>query len=285
QFAVWYALFPAYFADDQKRVDRSALVVFALIGALCMVSFNNMIMLFLGIEILSVSLYVLAGSEKLRLDSNEAALKYFLMGAFATGFLLFGIALTYGATGSFDLQVISQAVAANPSSSNMMLVSGLFMLLVALVFKVSAAPLHFWAPDVYQGSPMPVTAFMSTVVKTAAFAAFFRLFFVAFSPLVGSWTLTLSVISGVTILIGNVAAVAQSNLKRMLAYSSVAHAGYLTMAVVAMNDQASSSLFFYAVAYSLSSLSAFSILLIVSGANGIETTEAFRGLARKSPLL
>lgn len=281
----WFLLSSSFFSSESNAVDRSALVVFSLIGALCMASFANLIMLFLGIEILSVSLYVLAGSEKSNLASNESALKYFLMGAFATGFLLFGIAMVYGATGSFDLVAIAEAVSAIGSSQSPLLITGLFMMLIAMTFKVAGAPFHYWAPDVYQGAPTPVTAFMSTVVKTAAFAAFFRLFQTAFVSISGEWAQTLSVIAGLSILLGNLSAVAQTNIKRMLAYSSIAHAGYMLMAVVSMSAVAQGSLFFYATTYAVSSLSAFFILLIISNKTGTETTDGFRGLARKNPML
>jgi NADH-quinone oxidoreductase subunit N len=282
---VWLLLSSGFFQEPSTEVDRSALVVFALIGAVCMVNFNNMIMLFLGIEILSISMYILAGSEKNNLSSNEAALKYFLMGAFATGFLLFGIALMYGATGSFSLSQIATSVATISPQNSILVTVGLFMLVIAMAFKVSAAPFHFWAPDVYQGSPTPVTAYMSTVVKTAAFAAFFRLFNTCFAVNAGVWSETVMVISALTMLLGNIGAAAQSNIKRMLAYSSVAHAGYMLLAILALNGLAAGSMFYYATAYSISSLLAFFILYTVSNKTGLETVDAFRGLSRRSPVL
>mgnify|MGYP003338824472 FL=1 len=158
---IWFLLFPSFFSNENNKVDHAALTVFALTGAICMVSFNNMIMLFLGIEILSISMYILAGSNKADLSSNESALKYFLMGAFATGFLLFGIALVYGFTGSFELPAIAEKLTSGARSP--MLTVGMLLLIIAMAFKVSAAPFHFWAPDVYQGAPTTVTAQMSTV--------------------------------------------------------------------------------------------------------------------------
>lgn len=281
----WFVMSPEFFHERSSEIDHFALIVFALIGAVCMVNFNNMIMLFLGIEILSISLYILAGSKKSDLSSNEAALKYFLMGAFATGFLLFGIALVYGSTGTFDTTRIGQFVATNGLSGSIILTAGMLMILVAMAFKVSAAPFHFWAPDVYQGAPTVVTAFMSTVVKTAAFAAFLRLFATAFSSVPDSWNQTLWIIAALTILVGNIAAAAQTNFKRLLAYSSVAHAGYMILAVLAMNPASDNSLLFYTTAYSLSSLTAFAILLIISRATGSETIDSFRGLSKRSPFL
>lgn len=282
---LWFLLSNKLFFDPATEVDHSALVVFALIGAVCMTMYSNMIMLFLGIEILSISMYVLAGSDKTNLASNESALKYFLMGAFATGFLLFGIALTYGATGSFALDTIGDKVAQGLGANTTMLTCGLLLLLIAMSFKVSAAPFHFWAPDVYQGAPTAVTSYMSTVVKTAAFAAFLRLFSTIFSSNAEVWSSTLWAIAALTILLGNIAAAAQENIKRMLAYSSVAHAGYMLIAILAMNQFAAGALFFYTVAYSLSSLLAFTILLIISQKTGTESVTGFRGLFKSNPVL
>jgi NADH-quinone oxidoreductase subunit N len=282
---LWFMVSPGFFKDESSKSDHFTLVLFALTGGVLMTSFNNMLMLFLGIEILSISMYILAGSNKKNLASNEAALKYFLMGSFATGFLLFGIALIYGATASFDIEVIGNQISSGSLASSWMLYTGILLMLVAMAFKVSAAPFHFWAPDVYQGAPTVITAFMSTVVKTAAIAAFFRLFAHSFAGFSESWQTTLMVISGATILIGNITAVYQTNVKRMLAYSSIAHAGYMLLAIVAMNAEASSSLLFYTIAYSFSSIASFTILLLVSNSTGSESIESFYGLAKKNPFL
>lgn len=282
---IWCVMSPGFFRDVSNESDHFALIVFALIGAQAMVTFGNMIMLFLGIEILSISLYVLAGSNKSDLSSNEAALKYFLMGSFATGFLLFGIALIYGAAGSFNNAQILAYTSQNGASGSVMIYAGLLMMLVALSFKVSAVPFHFWAPDVYQGSPTVITAYMSTVVKTAAFAAFFRLFLGTFSGSTALWSTTLSVIAAATILLGNLTAVYQTNFKRMLAYSSISHAGYMILAILAMNASAPSSLLFYTTAYSVSSITAFALLLLISHKTGSDSIASFNGLAKKNPLL
>jgi NADH-quinone oxidoreductase subunit N len=266
---LWTLLSADFFKDESNKVDHLALVVFALTGAVCMVQFSNMIMLFLGIEILSVSLYVLSGSRKSDLSSNESALKYFLMGAFATGFLLFGMALVYGGTGSFDLQQVSIALQGGASTGSLVH-AGILLLLIGMSFKISAAPFHFWAPDVYQGAPTQVTAFMASVVKTAAIAAFLRLFTLGFSEQPGMWAPTLWAISALTILIGNIAAAAQKNVKRMLAYSSIAHAGYMLLAVLAGNKGAATPLLFYTVSYGVSSLLSFYILLTISNKTGTD---------------
>lgn len=281
----WCLMSPEYFTEPSSESDHFALIVFSLIGTMVMVTFSNMIMLFLGIEILSISLYILAGSNKKNLASNEAALKYFLMGSFATGFLLFGIAMIYGVTGSFNLAAISSFIAQSAGQNSVMMLAGILMMMIALSFKVSAAPFHFWAPDVYQGSPTVITAFMSTVVKTAAFAAFFRLFLHTFSGTPSIWAPTLMIISGLTILVGNITAVYQTNFKRMLAYSSISHAGYMVLALLAMNQSAPSSLLFYTAAYSISSITAFVILLLISHKTGNDDIKSFNGLAKKNPFL
>ena len=282
---LWFIVSPGFFLDETSKSDHFTLILFALTGGILMTSFNNMIMLFLGIEILSIAMYILAGSNKKSLASNESAFKYFLMGSFATGFLLFGITLIYGATGSFDLDVITTQISSGNLNSSVMLFMGILLIMIAMVFKVSAAPFHFWAPDVYQGAPTVITAFMSTVVKTAAIAAFFRLFVHTFTAMADVWQMILMIISAATILVGNVTAVYQTNVKRMLAYSSIAHAGYMIMAIVAMNEAASSALLFYALAYSVSSIASFTILLMVSNSSGNESIESFHGLAKKSPFL
>jgi NADH-quinone oxidoreductase subunit N len=229
-------------------------------------------------------MYILAGSNKRSPASNEAALKYFLMGSFATGFLLFGIALIYGLTSSFNLTVIANSIS-QISGSSKMLDAGVLLIMIAMLFKVSAAPFHFWAPDVYQGSPTIITVYMSTVVKTAAFAAFLKLFMILFGGMQGLWSSSLWIISAATILIGNITAVFQTNIKRMLAYSSISHAGYMLLAILAMNNSSASSLLFYTLAYSLSSLSSFAILLLVNKSLGSESLESFYGLAKKNPLI
>jgi NADH-quinone oxidoreductase subunit N len=316
---LWFVMSPEFFHEPTSRVDHFALIIFALIGGQLLTSYSNLLMLFLGIEILSIPMFILAGSNKSNLQSNEAALKYFLMGAFATGFLLFGIALIYGATGSFHLQNIAQFISAQQGNIPPMIIVGVLLIygatgsfhlkniaefisaqqgnispmitvgvllmLVGLAFKVSAAPFHFWAPDVYTGSPTVVTAFMSTVVKSAAFAGFFRLFYTCFATSNAAWTNTIWALAALTIIIGNVTAVYQTNFKRMLAYSSIAHAGYMLLAILAMNQYAQGSILFYATAYSVSSLTAFAVLLLVSHVTKNDSIDSFNGLAKKNPLL
>src|SRR6478609_6018852 len=209
-----------------------SILMFSLVGAVMMVSYENIIMLFLGIEILSIAMYVLAGSHKKELRSNEAALKYLLMGSFATGILLFGVALIYGASGSFNITEIASFSASTTAPGLMpMMQVGILLVLIGVCFKIGAAPFHFWTPDVYEGTPTLFTAYMSTVVKTAGVAAFYKLVWAVFPGLNEFWYPTLAAITVLTLIIGNVGAAVQTSFKRMMAYSSIAHAGYLLIAL------------------------------------------------------
>jgi NADH-quinone oxidoreductase subunit N len=263
--------------------DNYALILFSVCGALCMFSFTNMVMLFLGIEILSIPLYVLAGSRRDDLASNEAALKYFLMGAFATGIMLFGITLIYGATGTFDTASIGRAISAGTASASLSK-TGIILILIGLSFKVSAVPFHFWAPDVYQGSPNLITAFMSTVVKTAGFAAFYRLFSTSFVGLSEFWQVSVAVVAALTMTLSNFTAIFQQDFKRMMAYSSISHAGYLMMAVLVAGQPGSAgAILLYALTYSVASICAFAAYMVVAEPNSDGTFGAFNGLAKKQP--
>jgi NADH-quinone oxidoreductase subunit N len=275
-----------YFEKISSHVaEYYAIILFSLAGIIVMVSYNNLTMLFIGIEIMSVSLYILAGIKKNDFASNEAALKYFLMGAFSTGFLLFGIALIYGTTGSFNLEAIRDWVVAHPRGVDPMLGTGIMLIIVGLCFKVGAAPFHFWTPDVYEGSPTLITAFMSTVVKTAGFAAFLRLFAECFAPMADFWMPALLIITILTLFIGNITALYQQSFKRMLAFSSISHAGYLLFAIVAIGASSASSVFIYATAYSIASIIAFAALILVQQQSGSDNFESFNGLAKKNPFL
>jgi NADH-quinone oxidoreductase subunit N len=242
-------------------------------------------MLFLGIEVLSICLYILAGSNFKNIFSNEASFKYFLMGSFATGFLLFGIALIYGVTVSFDLNVIASVIADGSGENTTWLYAGIFLMIVGLAFKISAVPFHFWAPDVYEGAPTVVTAFMSTIVKIAAFAAFFRLFSVCFEPVHSEWVDIIQIITVATLLVANITAVYQHSVKRILAYSSVAHAGYLLISLVALNDISASAILYYVIAYAVASITAFTVLHNVESNNENAVVDSFNGLAKRNPYL
>jgi NADH-quinone oxidoreductase subunit N len=283
---LWFISAMDYFMDDTNFSDHFALVLFTLTGGFLLVSFTNMVMLFLGIEILSIPLFVLVGSNKTKIKSNEAAFKYFLLGSFASAFMLFGITLIYGSTGSFNLAdittFINQAKSVPP-----MVFAAMLLMLAAMAFKVSAAPFHFWAPDVYQGAPTNITAFMATVVKTVAFAGFFRLFQSTFSSMQSEYVLVLSILSALTLLISNITAAVQTNVKRMLAYSSVSHAGFMLIAILTLSTGHSANLLlYYALAYSISSITAFSVFKHVKiHAQGEELIDTFKGLIKKNPLM
>lgn len=275
-----------YFDKSSPHIaEYYALILFSLTGGVLVVSFHNLAMMFIGIEIMSVALYILAGIRKKDFASNEAALKYFLMGAFSTGFLLFGITLLYGASGSFDLAAIKDYVVSNPQGISPLFYAGILLLIVGLAFKVGAAPFHFWTPDVYDGAPILITIFMATVVKTAAFGGFLRLFYFCFVPLQDFWMPVLLVMTIITLFVGNITAIVQQSVKRMLAYSSISHAGYLLFAIVAIGATSANSVIFYATAYSLSTIIGFGALILVKKVTGSEHFEAFNGLAKKNPYL
>lgn len=258
-----------------------ALIFFVLCGVSILSSFNGLLMLFLGIEILSIPLYILTGADKRNLKSNEASLKYFLMGAFSTGIMLMGIALVYGATGSFTLQ----PPAVNPTTSIVnapfLEVAGLILLFVSICFKVSAAPFHFWTPDVYDGAPAVFTSFMATIVKAAGFIAFIRLFEGHTVVLGPTWNILLAFVILLTLLIGNITAVFQQSVKRMLAYSSIAQAGFMLFALYSGNDLAKEGILLYAFAYSFATIGIFAILIKMKD----YTYDGFNGLAKTEPVL
>lgn len=280
-----FLLTERYFAEGSDNVaEYFTLILFSLCGMIIMVSYQNLSMLFIGLEIMSVALYILAGIRKLNFASNEASLKYFLMGAFSTGFLLFGITLIYGATGSFDINVIQQYLVNNVHSVSSLFYPGVILIMIGLCFKVGAAPFHFWTPDVYEGSPSLITAFMSTVVKTAGFAAFLRLFAGAFEPLHDFWTPALMVIVIITLCVGNITALYQKNFKRMLAYSSISHAGYMLFSLVVLTASSASNVLVYAAAYTFASIIAFAVLILVKQKTGSDHIDSFNGLGKKNPL-
>lgn len=256
-----------------------SLMFFVLCGVSILSSFNTLLLLFLGIEILSIPLYILTGSDKRNLKGNEAALKYFLMGAFSTGLMLMGIALIYGGNslGSFYIDAINLG----KGNLSVMIAAGLVLLLVAMSFKVSAAPFHFWAPDVYDGANPVVTSFMMTIVKIAAFFAFFRLFETSFGTMQHQWQMLIVVITAATLLIGNITAVFQRSVKRMLAYSSISHAGFMMFALFALNDTAKEGLLLYAAAYSIATIGIFAIITRMAD----YSIEGFNGLGKKQPIL
>ena len=263
-----------------------ALILFCTVGMILLASSTDMIMIFLGIEIVSICLYVLAGIRRDNLRSNEAALKYFLLGAFATGFLLYGMTMVYGSTGSTNLFKIAEVVQNPSAQSNPLLLMGLVLLIIGFGFKVASVPFHMWAPDVYQGAPTPITAFMAVGPKAAAFAAFFRVFAETFPEMAPSWEIILSTIAVLSMFFGNLGAIMQTNIKRMLAFSSISHAGYILMAVIAKNSLGASSLLFYMLAYAFTTFGIFGIIILL-GRKGEENLEIenYSGLAYRHPIL
>jgi NADH-quinone oxidoreductase subunit N len=266
-------------AKEMEKVGRDyseffALIFFILAGTVLVSSFKSLLILFIGIEIISIPLYILTSSDKRNLKSNEAGLKYFLMGSFSTGLMLMGIALVYGATGTFYVENMA-------ATSSVLFIAGLMMLLFSMSFKVSAAPFHFWTPDVYDGAPTVFTSFMSTIVKAASFIAFLKLFDEAFGAVQPQWKLLVAIITAVTLFIGNITAVFQQSVKRMLAYSSIAQAGFMMLAVYSINSDAKEGLILYAAAYSLATIGIFSVLIKMKD----YTFEGFNGFARQQPVI
>lgn len=280
----WFLISSDYFVNEITRTDLYALVIFSFAGTMVLSAYTNMVMLFLGIEILSIPMYALATSNKRELTSNEAGFKYFFLGSLASAILLFGIALVYGAVGSFDLEAIREHL--ETSGSGTILTAGILMILVGFFFKVSIAPFHMWTPDVYQGSPTVITALMSTVVKGAGFIAMFRLFQLAI-PSALEYTVEIFVtLTALTLIVANVMAVIQTNTKRMLAYSSISHAAFMLGAVMTSDRINPNILLYYILVYGVASLVSFTVLYQVSKIqNGAEGFDAFKGLVRRSPLM
>ena len=272
---------------ERERIDVAeahVLILFATAGMMLLAAARDLMIVFLGIELMSIAVYVLAGLNRRSSRAAEAALKYFLLGAFSTGFLLYGIALVFGATGSTNIADIGAAVIERGLATNAMLLAGVALLVVGLGFKVAAVPFHMWTPDVYEGAPTPMTAFMAAAVKAAAFAVFLRIWMEAFPYLNAAWHKPLWYLAVVTMVVGNIVALAQKNIKRMLAYSSIAHAGYLLVAVVVSNFEGASAYLFYIFAYTLATMGAFAVVMALAqiGERG-QQIEDYAGLWRVRP--
>ncbi|HET6999951.1 MAG TPA: NADH-quinone oxidoreductase subunit N [Puia sp.] len=282
-----FAMTLAYFLLNGRDIaaignnpgEYFALIFFVLCGIAIATSFNSLLMLFLGIEIISIPLYILTGSDKRNLKSNEASLKYFLMGAFSTGIMLLGIAFLYGASekGSFFLDDIAGVKAVGTP----MMMTGLILLTVSMSFKVSAAPFHFWTPDVYDGAPTVITSFMATIVKAGTFIAFIRLFANAFEDMKSHWQIFIAIIAATTLFIGNITAVFQQSVKRMLAYSSIAQVGFMLLALLTLNNLAQEGIILYTAVYGTASIGLFAILVKMKDFS----FDGFNGLARHEPVL
>jgi NADH-quinone oxidoreductase subunit N len=276
-------------AADYLRRERMnhpefyALLLFATAGMLMMATSNELVMVFIGLEILSIATYIMAGFRRTDLKSNESALKYFLLGSFSSAFFLYGVALIFGATGSTNLIGIAAALRTSEVQLSLVELSAALML-IALCFKVAVAPFHIWTPDVYEGAPTPVTGFMSVGPKAAGFAVLFRVFLTAFPSIQNRWASAIWLIAALTMILGNIIAVVQPNIKRMLAYSSIAHAGYIAVAFAAVSRRGVSAALFYVLAYSLMNLGAFAIVTMLGrGEDKLVNLADFAGLGAKRP--
>ena len=269
-----------------REGEYYALILFSTSGMILMAAANDLILLFLGLETMSIAVYILTGMWRERGQASEAAMKYFVIGAFASGFLLYGIALIFGATGATNLSRISTLLTQSTLQGNLLLVTGVYFLLIGLAFKVAAVPFHFWVPDVYEGAPTSVTGFMAVSVKAAAFAAWARIFLHHLAPLQSEWTSPLWAIAILTMTLGNLLAIAQSSVKRMLAYSSIAHAGYMLIGVVAGEEAGGPALLFYLLAYLMMSLGAFAVVIALKdGERDNEQFSHYAGIGFRRPFL
>ncbi len=271
-----------YSNEPAKLSDFVSIKVFLLAGAVAMVSFGNLAMFFLGIEVLSIALYVLAASNRLSIRSNEAGMKYFLMGAFASGFILFGICLIYGATGFFDVAEIYE-LSKSEVIPNWFFI-GLIMMVAGLLFKIAAVPFHFWAPDVYEGSPALTTATMSTLAKVASMAALFKIATTLNANISVPFEYMIAVVAMLSMVVGNIMALRQTNVKRMLGFSGISHAGYMLMVMFALSTSAD-TLLYYASAYTFAGIAAFAVVLYVYKNTQREDIDAFAGLGKTAPVL
>ena len=272
-----------FYENHQSKIsDYIAIKIFLLAGAVAMVSFGNLAMFFLGIEVLSIALYILAASDRMNLKSNEAGMKYFLMGSFASGIILFGICLIYGAMGSFDVTEISEL--SQSAELPVWFPIGIVLVTIGMLFKFAAVPFHFWAPDVYEGSPALTTALMSTLAKVVAMATLYKLLSVMNADVSESFKMVVVIISMASMTVGNIMALRQTNVKRMLAFSGVSHAGFMLMTLLSLSTSAG-SLLYYASAYSLSGIAAFSVILYVCKNRDNEDVVNFHGLGKTNPLL
>ncbi len=270
--------------ETAETGEYHALMLFSVAGQCLMVASNDLIMIFIGLEISSIATYIMAGYLRNDKRNNEAALKYFLLGSFATGFLLYGVAIIYGITGSTRLDEIR--IALNTPGTSLATVSvAAALMIVGLGFKISGAPFQMWAPDVYQGAPAPVSAFMATAPKAAAFAIFVRIFMTSFQQIAGGWEPLIWISALLSMTIGNFAALTQSNVKRMLAYSSIAHAGYILVALAARSELGTAAVMFYLAAYALMNIGAFAVVIHIAGKGERNLRiDDLAGLAQKEPI-
>jgi NADH-quinone oxidoreductase subunit N len=277
------ALAHDFYENHQTKIsDFIAIKIFMLAGAVAMVSFGNLAMFFLGIEILSISLYILAASDRMNIKSNEAGMKYFLMGSFASGIILFGICFIYGAMGTFDVAEITEW--SRSAELPLWFPIGISLLTIGMLFKIAAVPFHFWAPDVYEGSPTLTTATMSTLVKVIAVATMYKLLTTMNADISDAYINIIIVISIASMTVGNVMALRQNNVKRMLAFSGISHAGFMLMTLLNISNSAA-NLLYYTSAYALSGIAAFAVIIYVCKNKDNEDITNFNGLGKTNPLL
>jgi len=267
---------------QSKFSDFIAIKLFLLAGAVAMVSFGNLAMFFLGIEVLSIALYVLASSNRTSIKSNEAGLKYFLMGSFASGIILFGICLIYGAMGSFDIAEISEL--SHSAELPIWFPIGIVLVFIGMLFKIAAVPFHFWAPDVYEGSPALTTALMSTLAKVVAIATLYKLVKTMNADISPAFQLVIVIVSIASMTVGNIMALRQINVKRMLAFSGISHAGFMLMTLLS-TEKSSGTLLYYTSAYALAGIAAFTVILYVCRTRENEDINNFHGLGKNNPLM
>jgi len=282
----------ALLADDYLRRERLdgvepyVVMILSAVGAIVLASANDLVVVFLGLETLSIALYVLAAVHRRRLESQEASLKYFLLGSFSSAFFLYGVALVYGATGSTNMGSVGRFLADNVLLENGLLLAGLALMFVGLAFKVSAVPFHTWTPDVYQGAPTPITAFMASASKAAAFAALLRIFYLTFQTYSVDWRPIVWVVAVLTLIIGSITAVVQTDVKRMMAYSSISHAGFILVGVEAATDRGTAAALFYVLAYSFMVIGSFGVITLVGRTgDSRHDVDDYRGLGRSRPVL
>jgi NADH-quinone oxidoreductase subunit N len=272
--------------EEMIKCEYYSLLLFGVLGMMIMVSSNNFITIFIGLELMSISIYVLCGLLSGNLRSAEASLKYFLLGAFATAFLLYGMALIYSATGILDVREIADYIHSGSFSLTPIFMAGLALLIVGFGFKTASVPFHMWTPDVYEGAPTSITAFMATGVKAAAFGAFLRVFYTAFVPFLAAWSGILWLIAVLTMTLGNITALVQDNIKRMLAYSSIAHAGYILIAFAVGDRVFSASILYYVLVYTFMNIGAFTVVALLGRKDADNTgIESYAGLAVRHPLI
>jgi len=272
--------------EDIIGGEYYALLLFGVLGMMIMVSSNHFVTIFIGLELMSIAIYILCGLLNGNPRSTEAALKYFLLGAFSTAFLLYGMALIYATTGILDARGIAEYLGAGTFFLTPMFMVGLALLIVGFGFKTASVPFHMWTPDVYEGAPTSITAYMATGVKAAAFGAFLRVFYTAFLPFLGAWSGILWLIAVLTMTLGNITALVQDDIKRMLAYSSIAHAGYILIAFMIGDRNFSASILFYVFVYTFMNIGAFAIVILLGQKNTANTSiEVYAGLAARHPVV